>query len=166
MECLDDERIDLNLIKSDLNILYFGSKTHQEDLDFILNVITAVNRQGGNSQLSVVGCGDVAEEFETIVNRLTPPDARYDQFVNWLTKIAHNFDLGVAPLVNDEFAKSKSPLKALEFCTIKIPVLCSNNLPYSALKNIQEFEAENITYIDNENDLWVDTILNRKYEVK
>lgn len=155
-----EERIDLNLPKSVTNILYFGSRTHQEDLDFLLDVINEANVQGVFFHLTVIGCGDVAKEYKNVVTRLTPPNSRYDLFVDWLTKIAHNFDLGVAPLVNEEFAKTKSYLKCLELNALDLDVLCSNNKPYSDLKSIGDMGR--VYFASNSVKSWVDELKKTK----
>ena len=125
----NDERITFIKDSSTKNILYFGSKTHQEDLDFLISVINDVNLKGPTVHLYVIGCGEFSEN--KYITRLTPPSSRYDIFVDWMKKISHNFDLGVAPLVDENFAEKKSPLKVLELNALHLPVICSNIPPYT-----------------------------------
>lgn len=154
-KCLEDEFIDLNLIDSDLNILYFGSKTHQEDLDFLIDSISISRKSGKNIQLYVIGCGDNLPEIDYI-HRLTPPSSRYDLFTAWLVKISHQFNIGVAPLVDRNFAKHKSYLKAIELVELNLKVICSNVLPYIELKGKND---KKITFVDNSADEWAQKIL-------
>lgn len=140
----NDERIDLVKDKTTKSIVYFGSKTHQEDLKFLISVINEVNSKDKNVHLFVIGCGDFIENKH--ITRLTPPSSRYDIFVDWFIKISHNFDIGVAPLVDEKFAEKKSPLKALELNALGLPVICSNILPYSDISiasNTQIFKVDN-----------------------
>ena len=125
----NDERITFIKDSSTKNILYFCSKTHQEDLDFLISVINDVNLKGPTVHLYVIGCGEFSEN--KYITRLTPPSSRYDIFVDWMKKISHNFDLGVAPLVDENFAEKKSPLKVLELNALHLPVICSNIPPYT-----------------------------------
>ncbi|GAA59985.1 hypothetical protein P20652_1849 [Pseudoalteromonas sp. BSi20652] len=154
-DCPVDERIDLKLEDSDLNLLYFGSKTHQEDLNFLIEVVSLARESGKNIQLYVVGCGDSLPKFDYI-HRLTPPSSRYDVFVDWLIKIAHQFDVGVAPLINEEFAVTKSYIKCLELDALKLPVICSNILPYSALRG--ELKYQHIKFLNNDTESWANEI--------
>ncbi|MFA0426719.1 glycosyltransferase [Vibrio sp. 10N.222.51.C5] len=159
MDFPEKEKIELNLPENKTHILYFGSRTHQEDLDFLLDVVKEANANGGRFHLSIVGCGDIPDKYQNITTRLVPPDSRYDFFVNWLTKISHNFDLGVAPLVNLKFSQSKSSLKVLELTSLNLPVVCSNNLPYSALKGLKQYQCKGILYIDNNINDWCRAIM-------
>ena len=150
-QCIVDERINLNLIESDLNVLYFGSKTHQEDLNFLIESITVARELGKNIHLYVIGCGDSLPKVE-YVHRLTAVNSRYDIFVDWLTRVAHHFDLGAAPLVNEKFSKTKSYLKAIEFEALAIPVICSDVYPYKELKNTKL--SKSFTLLENDKKLW------------
>lgn len=144
--------LDLELPECDLKVLYFGSKTHQKDLDFVIETIKVARLSDVNIHLFIVGAGDDIFEGEGFVHRLTPPNGRYDIFVEWLVNIKHNFDLGVAPLVDEEFAKTKSYLKCIEFQALGLPVICSDVLPYSELK--KEKKIESIYFCENKIELW------------
>ena len=148
-EIINDERINLTTNSSTLNIVYFGSKTHQEDLNFLISVINEVNLQEMIAHLYVIGCGEFSEN--KYITRLTPPSSRYDIFVDWMKKISHNFDLGVAPLVDETFAEKKSPLKVLELNALNLPVICSNIAPYT---NVVVNSKAEIFKIDNDITKW------------
>ena len=150
--------LDLELPICDLKVLYFGSKTHQKDLDFVIEVIKKARISGKDIQLYVVGAGDDISQCEGFVHRLTPPNGRYDIFVEWLVSIKQNFDMGVAPLVDIEFAKTKSYLKCLEFQALGLPVICSDGLPYSELKGTEI--GRNIIFMENEILLWKECFIN------
>ncbi|EFE7708562.1 glycosyltransferase [Escherichia coli] len=149
IEIPNDERINLSTDDSILNIVYFGSKTHQEDLNFLISVINEVNLKQPVAHLYVIGCGDFSEN--KYMTRLTPPSSRYDIFVDWMKKISHNFDLGVAPLVDKSFAEKKSPLKVLELNALNLPVICSNIPPYTDV--VVHSKAE-LYKIDNDLTKW------------
>lgn len=58
------------------------------------------------------------------------------RFTNWAARPADyyymlDFDVGLAPLVNSEFNRSKSYIKALEYSALGIPVIASDVEPYS-----------------------------------
>jgi len=156
-----EEKINIPKDTTTINILYFGSRTHQEDLNFLTSILNSLNADNVCAHLYVIGCGDFVES--KYITRLTPPSSRYDLFVNWLIRIAHNFDLGVAPLVDADFAHTKSPLKAIEFLALNIPVICSDIQPYSDLKeNFKIDSHDKIIFVENNIESWLSAILNFK----
>lgn len=57
------------------------------------------------------------------------------RFTDWNTSLpayyaSIDFDIGLAPLVDSPFNRSKSPVKALEYAALGIPVVASNVGPY------------------------------------
>lgn len=144
----------LELQESDLNILYFGSKTHQRDLEFLVKAVSKARDAGKNIHLYIIGIGEHQLVGSDFVHRLSPPSSRYDLFVDWLVTISNNFDLGVCPLMDTEFSKNKSYIKCIENLALGLPVLCSDNKPYSELKDTS-LEAS-IVFLENQLDIWSD----------
>ena len=144
-----EEKINISKDDTAKSIIYFGSKTHQEDLNFLISVVNKVNSEEKLAHLFVIGCGEFIESNN--VTRLTPPSSRYDLFVDWMIKISHNFDLGVAPLVDEQFAGKKSPLKVLELNALGLPVICSNIHPYT---DVETTNKSKIYKVDNDAFLW------------
>ena len=155
---VNTQPVDLDIPECDLKVLYFGSKTHQKDLDFVIEAIKTARLSGINIQLFIVGAGDDISQGEGFVHRLTPPNGRYDVFVEWLVNIKHNFDLGVAPLVDETFAKTKSYLKCIEFQALGLPVICSDVLPYNELNDT--IIGLNLTFVKNEIKQWKECLIN------
>jgi glycosyltransferase involved in cell wall biosynthesis len=50
----------------------------------------------------------------------------------YLRTIDFDFDIGLSPLRDTQFARSKSPLKALEYGALGIPVVAANVEPYAS----------------------------------
>jgi hypothetical protein len=57
-------------------------------------------------------------------------------------------DIGIAPLYDHEFNKSKSNLKAMEYTASGIPGVYTNTEPYKNLKNICSTDEEFINKIE------------------
>jgi GT2 family glycosyltransferase/glycosyltransferase involved in cell wall biosynthesis len=144
--------LDLDLTTCDLKVLYFGSKTHQKDLNFVIEAIKEARTSGINIHLYVVGAGDDISKGEGFVHRLTPPSGRYDIFVEWIKPIASLFDVSIAPLVDEKFSPTKSYLKCLESISLGLPVVCSDVDPYKKLKDSDL--SESIVFLKNTTDLW------------
>lgn len=155
------KEIKLNVNRLEINILYFGSKTHQIDLDFILTVISEMNKTQ-KVNLYLVGGGNFNSILHPYVYRLKPKGSRYDRFVDWLISIKSNFDLGVVPLLENDFSVYKSYLKCLEFSALSLPIVCSKNQPYTDLDITQLGKIE---FSENNIEEWIikiDTIMGSK----
>lgn len=149
----------LNHSSEKLNILYYGSRTHQADLDFLISALDSLEQSIKDSiQLYVIGAGDFSVKDKAFITRLTPPSSRYDLFVSWLVSHKEYFNLGVAPLVDTDFSENKSYLKAIEYRELGLKVICSNILPYSALK--ASLNSSDITYLENSIEVWSAAIKN------
>lgn len=138
---------------SRINVLYFGSRTHQHDLEFALDAIAGVRDDGVDIKLFVVGVSDKPAAGSELVEHLVPPSSRYDRFVPWLLRIAGNFSFGIAPLLSTEFSAFKSYLKVIEYRAMGLPVLCSDVAPYSHLKVKLE---GGVMYAGNTREAWID----------
>lgn len=146
--------------KFQYSILYFGSKTHSEDFTLLYNAVKALRASGYDAGIYVIGITDVLTDNGICVRRLSPPSSRYDIFVSWLTSISTEFQLGVAPLIENEFTKYKSYLKCLEYTALNLPIICSDVQPYSELKD-QEV-SKNIEFVPNTVDAWYNELKKRQ----
>ena len=103
--------------------------------------------------------GDVSE----LKKAFGDTEMEYHQFVDlsiYPLKIAAlNLDIGICPLVDDEFNNHKSQLKWSEYSALKIPSVCSNLPPYECVedgktgylaKDPDEFVDKLSLLIDNE----------------
>lgn len=107
-----------------VSVGWAGSGTHKADLEAAaVPLRRAVNKAGVKFKL-------VGADYSQIL-RVT--DTEYlgwrdsvDEFYDLL-----DFDIGVAPLVDNEFNRSKSALKALEYGARGIPTIASDVEPYS-----------------------------------
>ena len=68
--------------------------------------------------------------------------------MNKYPEMIENIDIGIAPLVDTEFNRSKSNLKYLEYSALGIPSVCSNVYPYAKTikKGENGFLAKNIKH--------------------
>lgn len=106
-----------------VTIGWAGSPTHREDLRVCARPVKKLLAARGNVDLHVIGW-DYRNAFGGH-GRFTPwarPTPNYYRLID--------FDIGIAPLADDEFNASKSPVKALEYAALGIPVVASNTGPY------------------------------------
>lgn len=126
-----------------LRIGWSGSATHIEDLKLVAEVIKKIKNK---YQVEIVTRGDYrAKEIfgpETEVFPTVPithyPDA--------LASMA--IDIGICPLVDDEFNRCKSPIKAMEFGLLGIPTVCSPTV----------YEQIPILHTAKTQDEWIDAL--------
>ena len=143
-------------VRDHTDILYFGSATHTADLEFAIAAIRLARARGARVALHVVGIPKTREEEEDgIVFRHATPSSRYDRFVPWLRNLAADFDAGIAPLVNRQFAETKSYIKALEYAAMGLPSICSDGLPYSELPHGL---ADVVKLLPNDVEAWAQAL--------
>jgi glycosyltransferase involved in cell wall biosynthesis len=157
MDALEGERVvkDLGLPSGQVKVLYFGSKTHQEDIEFALDAIGRVRESGIDMKMYVVGGADAIRQEGDLIERISPPSHRYDHFVEWLVKVAGNFDFGVAPLLESAFSASKSHLKLIEYLAVGLPVICSDLPPYAEMKGRL---GPGVSFVPNDIEAWVECL--------
>jgi glycosyltransferase involved in cell wall biosynthesis len=116
-------------------LLFFGTRTHSKDLALLRPAIEALRREAGlDVTLFVISGepkdegGDPQGERQGWYKRLKPrrKDREYPRFVRWLKEHASDFDVGVAPLVDDEFNRSKSDIKFLDYSALGLPGVYSD----------------------------------------
>src|SRR5690606_5422284 len=146
---------DLWLAAGQVKVLYFGSTTHHEDVELALDAIERVRESGTDMKLYVVGGSDLLRQRDDLVARLSPPSHRYDRFVEWLVRIAGNFDFGVAPLLGSPFSAYKSHLKLIEYLAVGLPVVCSDVSPYAELKGKL---GAGVVFVPNQIEAWADCL--------
>jgi Glycosyl transferases group 1 len=109
-------------------LLFFGTRTHADDLALLRPVVERLRHEVGHGvQLFVIG-GEHKGEARDWYSRVTLPPRRndYPAFARWIRKRAGQFDIGVAPLVDNEFNRSKSDLKFLDYSALGLPGVYSD----------------------------------------
>ena len=106
-----------------LRVLWAGAAQHQADLDLLLPVVrlSKLKYQWVFFGLCPTGlAGDAEIEFHGAV-----------EFADYPARLAGlQADIAVAPLVDTEFNRCKSPLKLLEYGILGLPVVASSLPPY------------------------------------
>ena len=141
-----------NIIK----IGYFGTLTHQNDLELIHNVILRLkdifSKKGITVIFEIAGASidETSEWFN--VAKIPYYPMSLPTFYDWLGKHS-NWDIGIIPLVNTEFNKCKSELKYIEFSALGIPVVASDMNVYN------EVIEDGVTgFLANTEDEWVNKL--------
>lgn len=136
-----------------VKIGYIGTPTHTADLEMISPAIRRLQAEFGDRiSVEVVGAYSSSEPlFGTKVPN--PKSTEYPQFVEWLLKRVH-WDIGVIPLVDDRFNKSKSHLKFLEYAALDMAIVCSDVETYRRVAS----SGENALVVENTVEAWYQAV--------
>ena len=132
---LDIEKWDLPILKNytdEIRLVWAGSCSHRDDIKFIAPVIKKLAKK--YPQLKFIHCGDV--DLQPLFKDI---NSEYVEAVNvgaWPAKL-HSLraDIGVAPLLDNEFNRNKSNLKYLEYGISGIPSVYSNVVYSKTIKD-------------------------------
>lgn len=117
--------------KREVRICWQGGAAHYEDLFFIQPVITRILQKHDN--VKFVYYGD--SRFEKIFKDC---DKNKIEFHNWSSHDVYpyklsllNCDIGLCPLVDNEFNRAKSAIKWMEYSMVGMATIASDIPPYS-----------------------------------
>lgn len=110
---------------------FFGSESHAEDLDTLENILPSIITKK-NVLLGICSGRDLI--VHSILKKCQIP---YDKFffydfgdIKQYPKYVKSFDIGIAPLVHNDFNICKTPLKLMEYGALGIPYVASKIAPY------------------------------------
>lgn len=107
-----------------LTLGWAGGSSHHDDFRSVIGALRAVTDNRGDLDFHSVGV-DYGTDFGLMRNRHTP---WRESMLDYYSGI--DFDIGIAPLLDTPFTRSKSPIKAIEYNALGIPVVASNAGPY------------------------------------
>lgn len=118
---------------------YYGSTTHSDDLMLIKKAIYKVLEKYDRVSFEFMGTmtgQDLVEFFKDIPNdewlkriKLTGGTNGWKGFPD--TLLSKNWDIALAPLIDDDFNKCKSNIKWMETAMKQIPCICSDIITYN-----------------------------------
>jgi len=128
---------------------YIGTATHDQDLEIIAEAMNMIEKEYGNKvEIEVIGgFQNLSPFFGKRVG--LPKNNEYPGFVDWLHKRV-NWDIGVIPLLDDDFNKCKSNLKFLEYASLDLAIVCSDVGSYG---DIAEHEKNSLV-VKNTTEAW------------
>lgn len=112
---------------------YMGSYTHHSDLESIVPALVRVAEDYRNKvKLKIWGVPLPATLLNlSNVEYFPAISSVYTEFVNQFKR--EKVDLFIAPLIANEFDRSKSPLKYFEYSVMKVPGVFANLEPYAGV---------------------------------
>ncbi|WP_406721647.1 glycosyltransferase [Thioclava litoralis] len=141
-------------VKSAYRILYMGTKTHDQDLRFVLPIIESLRAELGEIKLSLIGITSDTGLPPWVDVIEIPNDAKsYSSFVPFLKENVEGIDIAIAPLMNTEFNRGKSWLKLLDYAALGLPVIASDVPSYSEFLKGQHVDG--LYLVNNKATEWV-----------
>ena len=139
-----------------IKIGYFGTLTHDADIELIHNVILRLkdifSKKGITILFEIVGASLDEKSDWFHIKKIPYYPMSMKIFYDWLGKNA-DWDIGIIPLVNNNFNKCKSELKYIEFSALGVPVVASDMNVYN------EAIEDGVTgFLANNEDEWVDKL--------
>lgn len=118
---------------------YTGSNSHYDDLRLIMPSMSKLMNKYENVHFELIGSvpKDKVKEYfggvgftDSSLNRIgiQPATSIFKDYPKYLASM--KWDIGLAPLVDSEFTRSKSHIKWLEYSMYNIPTIASRVYPY------------------------------------
>lgn len=123
--CVPDELLELGRPRRDKVVVgWAGGASHALDIALVAETVGRFLDRTPKAQLHLVG----TDYRKTVgrVGRFTAWDSDTSRYYRNI-----DFDIGLAPLTDTGFNRSKSPIKAMEYAALGIPVIASDIPPYS-----------------------------------
>ncbi len=122
-----------------LVIGYTGSNSHQDDLKMVMPSVAKLMKKHKHVHFELVGAigKDKIKEYFAFAGfdddslkriDLLPSTATFKEYPEYLSQ--QKWDIGLAPLVDTPFTRSKSSIKFFEYSMFKIPTIASRVYPY------------------------------------
>jgi glycosyltransferase involved in cell wall biosynthesis len=116
-----------------IRILCMGTATHDQDFAIIEPALARLKADYGDRiAVDILGMTN-RSELPSGLNRIGPTthgSRSYPGFVNWLTSNQPRWHIGLAPLLDTPFNRSKSSIKALDYAAMGLVVLASDTPVY------------------------------------
>ncbi len=111
-----------------VRLVFMGTATHGPDWAVVESALARIAAEfDGSTTFDMIGVLG-PEKLPTWVNRLSPRNAgaaSYPGFVQWLTNVP-SWDIGIAPLSDSAFNRSKSAIKTLDYAALGLAVVASD----------------------------------------
>ena len=140
-----------------MNLVYIGTKTHDEDLLLILNALKQI--KGVKEDKISITCIGVTRFLESneIFHTISIPtqNVKYPNYVNWVQKnVRGKYQIGLAPLKHTDFNACKSDIKLLEYISLGLVPVYSDCVAYQYFVDRQIGQA-----VRNNHYSWTNALL-------
>lgn len=156
MKIFRNEVDDLPETKTSFDLIYHGTVSRRHGLEIAIQAVLALREKIKELKLSIIGEGDDISRLTQMVKALDILDhvqIRKSVPLDELVCQIRNADIGVIPLLYDDFTKYMLPVKLLEYVALEIPVICTKTETietYFDNSMIQYFPSGSVTELAND----------------
>ncbi len=137
--------------KSGLELIYHGTVSKRHGLEVAIKAVSALRSKIEGLKFSIIGDGDDIPRLSGLIKDLNMQEViqigggmlTLDELVPLIQKA----DIGIIPIIYDEFTKYMLPVKLLEYVALGKPVICSRTSTIEAYFNdsmVQYFSPSSI----------------------
>src|SRR5262249_52419051 len=111
-----------------VRILYMGTATHDADLEMVRPALSRLVRDfGDHVRIEIIGV-TASSNLAPGITRIGVPEPASRSYPAFLTWIASQeiWDIGIAPLADSSFNRSKSAIKAMDYMAMGIAAVVSD----------------------------------------
>ncbi|WP_186307979.1 glycosyltransferase [Paraburkholderia sp. BCC1884] len=123
-----------------VSILYMGTQTHGADFEMVQPALARLkSKYRDRVKISVIGV--TQDRAKSSIYEFVDAPARvngsYAAFAEWLVE-QNRFDIGIAPLIDNEFNAGKSGIKFLDYAALGLAAVCSDVRSYRSVVRHEE----------------------------
>jgi glycosyltransferase involved in cell wall biosynthesis len=122
-----------------LELIYHGMVAKRNGLEIAIQAISTLRDDFKQLKLKIIGDGDDILRLSELVTELGLLDmvqiVRCMMPIEKLVPIINDADVGIVPILNDEFTRYMLPTKLLEYVAMGKPVICSRTATIEAFFN-------------------------------
>jgi glycosyltransferase involved in cell wall biosynthesis len=142
---------------SGFKLIYHGTVAQRHGLQVVIRALTDLREEINGLKLQIIGEGDYIPHLRNLVRELRLEDC-VDLKAEFLpledlVPVILQADIGVVPILYDDFTKYMLPVKLLEYVALGIPVICSRTetiesyfddsmIQYVSPGNVSEFTKQ------------------------
>lgn len=135
--------------KEKIKIGFAGSKDREYEFDNLLSEVLREIRNKYGNKIEIECIGIAPQRCIQYIDRIFSYQNSYEDYLNLIEKL--EWDIGLAPLISNEFNECKYYNKYLEYGRYGIIGVYSNVYPYS--EKIENWS--NGILVDNRSELWI-----------
>jgi hypothetical protein len=146
--------------KAAVQVCYHGTASHQQEIDWLLPIISAVQSRTENIHFELFGSRKVAKTFRQL------PRVSVLHQMSWTHYLAFTSmqkrDIALAPLLNNRFNAARGATKFYDYARMNAVGIYSNVQPY------QGFIQDDVDgfLLDNQPEKWIEKIVDLANDVQ
>ena len=138
-----------------VRLLYMGTQTHLADFELVKKALHRIKKEfptGIEIYLIGITANASSDKWYKIMAPPHTVGSNYPAFVNWIIN-GQNFDIGITPLVDNEFNRCKSAIKFLDYSALGMVTVASDLGVYKPIR-----QGENGFLVENSENAWYQTL--------